>query len=70
MQPDIAKSRSRLTRRPQTIENMVSWSVRPNVVKVHIGSVQEWFEDNPFDEEYAHAVRNLVTNENLLSEIG
>ena len=49
---------------------MVSWSARPNVVKVHIGSVQEWFEDNPFDEEYAHAVRNLVTNENLLSEIG
>lgn len=48
---------------------MVSWSVRPNVVKVDIGSVQEWFEDNPFDEEYAHAVRNLVTNEDLLSEI-
>ena len=44
----------------------VSWSVRPNVVKVHIGSVQEWFEDNPFDEEYAHAVRNLVINEALL----
>ena len=49
---------------------MVSWSVRPEVTRVHIGSVQEWFEDNPFEEEYAHAVRNLVTNEDLLSEIG
>ena len=48
---------------------MVSWSVRPDVIKVDIGSVAEWFDDNEFDESYAHAVRNLVINEELLSPI-
>ncbi len=47
----------------------VSWSVRPQVLKVSISSVQAWFEDNIFNEEYAHAVRNLVQNPNLLSKI-
>lgn len=49
---------------------MVSWSVRPNVIKVSISSVDEWLGNNEFDETYAHAVRNLVINEELLSPIG
>ena len=48
---------------------MVSWSVRPDVVKVSISSVDEWLGNNEFDEDYAHAVRNLVLNEDLLSPI-
>lgn len=48
----------------------VSWSVRPNVTKVSIASVAKWLEDNAFDEGYAHGVRNLVTNPDLLSPIG
>lgn len=48
----------------------VSWSVRPNVVKVDIATVAKWLEDNPFDEDHAHGVRNLVTNPDLLSSIG
>lgn len=48
---------------------MVSWSVRPEVMKVSISSVGEWLADNQFDETYAHAVRNLVVNEALLSSI-
>ncbi len=47
----------------------VSWSVRPEIVKVHIDTVAAWFSDNPFDEKKAHAVRNLVTNPSLLSPI-
>ena len=47
----------------------VSWSVRPEVVKVSIDTVAGWFGDNIFDEKKAHAVRNLVTNPNLLSVI-
>lgn len=47
----------------------VSWSVRPDVVKVHIDTVAAWFGDNMFDEKKAHAVRNLVTNPALLSSI-
>lgn len=47
----------------------VSWSVRPNVKKVDIRSVGKWCDDNVFDEGYAHGVRNLVTNPDLLSEI-
>lgn len=46
----------------------VSWSVRPEVVKVNIASVGEWCEDNVFNEDHAHAVRNLVTNSDLLSQ--
>lgn len=48
---------------------MVSWSVRPQVMKVSISSVEAWLADNQFDETYAHAVRNLVLNERLLSPI-
>lgn len=47
----------------------VSWSVRPEVVKVSIDTVAAWFGDNMFDEKKAHAVRNLVTNPTLLSPI-
>lgn len=47
----------------------VSWSVRPEVVKVSIDTVAAWFGDNQFDEKKAHAVRNLVTNPSLLSPI-
>lgn len=45
----------------------VSWSVRPEVAKVNIHSIGVWFKDNQFDEKSAHAVRNLVTNPDLLS---
>lgn len=45
----------------------VSWSVRPQVAKVNIQTVGTWLEGNVFDESYAHGVRNLVTNPNLLS---
>ncbi|WP_232312768.1 delta-class carbonic anhydrase [Enterovibrio coralii] len=47
----------------------VTWSVRPKVAKVNIGTVGEWCEDNVFDEDHAHGVRNLVVNKDLLSEI-
>ena len=47
----------------------VSWSVRPKVAKVDINSVGEWFKGNVFDEKYAHGVRNLVVNPDLLSAI-
>ncbi|WP_065187733.1 delta-class carbonic anhydrase [Shewanella woodyi] len=45
----------------------VSWSVRPQVMKVDINSVGKWLESNAFDEDHAHGVRNLVTNPDLLS---
>ena len=47
----------------------VSWSVRPQVVKVDIGSVEKWLANNVFEETGAHGVRNLVTNPALLSPI-
>lgn len=47
----------------------VTWSVRPEVKKVDIESVGAWCEDNVFDEDHAHGVRNLVINPDLLSEI-
>ena len=47
----------------------VSWSVRPKVAKVNIASVASWCEDNIFDEDHAHGVRNLVTNPDLISNI-
>jgi len=46
----------------------VSWSVRPKVVKVNVASVGEWCKANPFKEDHAHGVRNLVVNERLLSK--
>lgn len=48
----------------------VSWSVRPEVAKVNIKTVGAWFENNVFDEDHAHGVRNLVMNPALLSNIG
>ena len=45
----------------------VTWSVRPKVTKVNISTVVEWLNDNPFEEQNAHGVRNLVTNPKLLS---
>lgn len=47
----------------------VTWSVRPHVAKVSISSVDAWLQDNVFDEDHAHGVRNLVINPDLLSEI-
>jgi hypothetical protein len=47
----------------------VSWSVRPKVAAVDINSVQDWCNDNVFDEDHAHGVRNLVVNPKLLSPI-
>jgi len=45
----------------------VSWSVPPEVIKVDINSVADWYADNIFDEDHAHGVRNLVLNPALLS---
>ncbi len=47
----------------------VSWSVRPQVAKVNITTVGTWFENNVFEEDHAHGVRNLVINPALLSPI-
>ncbi len=47
----------------------VSWSVRPNIAKVNIETVENWFHHNDFDEHHGHAVRNLVINLDLLSQI-
>ena len=47
----------------------VSWSVRPLVAVVDINSVGKWCDDNVFNEDYAHGVRNLVQNPKLLSPI-
>lgn len=47
----------------------VTWSVRPKVAKLDIASVAAWLADNPFGEDHAHGVRNLVINPGLLSPI-
>lgn len=47
----------------------VSWSVRPNVIKVDINTVGQWCKGNVFKEDHAHGVRNLVTDPSLLSKI-
>lgn len=47
----------------------VTWNVAPEVLRVDIASIDAWFHDNRFDEEYAHSSRNLVINEELLSQI-
>ena len=47
----------------------VTWSVRPQVVKLDISSLDAWLKDNPFDHNHAHGVRNLITNPDLLSQI-
>lgn len=47
----------------------VTWSVRPQVARVNIASLETWLGDNVFGETGAHGVRNLVTNPLLLSPI-
>ena len=47
----------------------VSWSVRPHCAKVSIQSLAKWCENNVFEEDHAHGVRELVTDPALLSEI-
>lgn len=47
----------------------VAWSVRPEVAKVNLASVGTWCDSNVFNEDHAHAVRNLVTNPKLLSQM-
>ncbi|WP_245823355.1 delta-class carbonic anhydrase [Antarctobacter heliothermus] len=47
----------------------VTWNVRPQVARIDITSVGKWLEDNAFDEDHAHGVRNLVMNPDLLSLI-
>ncbi len=47
----------------------VTWSVRPQCAKIHIGSLSNWCDSNQFDEDHAHGVRELVTNPKLLSPI-
>ena len=47
----------------------VTWSIRPRVAKVDINSLATWLSDNPFEEDHAHGVRNLVMDPNLLSPI-
>lgn len=47
----------------------VSWSVRPKVLKVNIQTVGKWCKGNPFKEDHAHGVRNLVTHPQLLAPI-
>lgn len=48
----------------------VTWSVRPEVARVSISSLNVWLQDNSFGESHAHGVRNLVKNPDLLSQIG
>jgi hypothetical protein len=47
----------------------VTWNVRPKVAKVDILSLADWMRSNPFNEDHAHGVRNLVMDPALLSEI-
>ncbi len=47
----------------------VSWSVRPECLKLDINSLGKWCEGNVFEEDHGHGVRKLVTNPQQLSEI-
>ena len=47
----------------------VTWSVRPKVVKVDILTFDKWLQNNPFKEDHAHGVRNLVMDPALLAPI-
>lgn len=47
----------------------VTWSMRPEVAVVDINSVASWCENNTFNEDHAHGVRNLVINPKLISDI-
>ena len=49
----------------------VTWSVRPQCQKLDIASLDAWAESgNVFEETESHGVRQLVTDERLLSPIG
>ena len=45
----------------------VTWNVRPEVLKVDINTVDTWLQNNIYNEDHAHGVRNLVINPDLLS---
>lgn len=45
----------------------VTWNVRPKVLKVDINTVDTWLQNNIYNEDHAHGVRNLVINPELLS---
>jgi cadmium carbonic anhydrase-like repeat protein len=47
----------------------VTWSIRPQIAKVNVLTVGQWLDDNVFEETFAHGVRNLVVNPDLLSTI-
>lgn len=47
----------------------VTWSVRPQCARVHIGSLHAWAESNPFNETQSHGVRQIVTSPELLAPI-
>lgn len=47
----------------------VSWSVRPKVLKVNAETVGDWCKNNIFGEDHAHGVRNLISNQKLLSQM-
>jgi hypothetical protein len=47
----------------------VTWNVRPQITKVNITTVGQWCQNNVFDEDHAHGVRNLIVNPKLLSTI-
>ena len=47
----------------------VTWNVHPQVKKVSISTLDIWFNNNIFNQDDAHAVRNLVINPDLLSAI-
>ncbi|MBW3563604.1 MAG: cadmium carbonic anhydrase [Acidobacteria bacterium] len=47
----------------------VSWSVRPECARLDINSLGTWCLSNPFMEDHAHGVRELVTDPALLAPI-
>jgi hypothetical protein len=48
----------------------VTWSVRPQCMKVSIQSLDKWVANgNVFEEDHAHGVRQLVTSPELLAPI-
>ena len=48
----------------------VTWSVRPDCAKLDINSLHAWASGgNVFEEDYAHGVRPLVTEPELLAPI-
>ncbi len=47
----------------------VTWSVRPQCVKLDISSLEQWCANNAFNENHAHGVRPLVTAPELLAPI-